>query len=57
MTKAEQPESIYETIRERAALMNRLHQQEQGTSIRIHDIANELHCTDELILESLEFAA
>ncbi|WP_215112866.1 hypothetical protein [Exiguobacterium sp. s63] len=57
MTKAEQPESIYETIRERAALMNRLHQLEQGTSIQIQDIAMELHCTDELILESLEFAA
>lgn len=57
MTKAEQPESIYETIRERAALMNRLQKQEQGTSIRIHDIATELHCTDELILESLEFVA
>ncbi|WP_214824200.1 hypothetical protein [Exiguobacterium algae] len=57
MNRAEHPDSIYELIRERATSMNRKHQQEQGTSIRIHDIAKELHCTDELILESLEFAA
>lgn len=57
MNKAEHSESIYETIRQRATSMNRKHQEEQGTSILIHDIAIELHCTDELILESLEFAA
>ncbi len=57
MNKVEHPDSIYELIRERATSMNCKHQQESGTSILIHDIAIELHCSDELVLESLEFAA
>lgn len=57
MNKVEHSDALYEMIRERATSMNRKHQQEAGTSIRIHDIATELHCSDELVLESLEFAA
>ncbi|WP_214761154.1 hypothetical protein [Exiguobacterium sp. s146] len=57
MNKVEHTDSIYQLIRERATSMNRKHQQELGTSIHIHDIAMELHCSDELVLESLEFAA
>lgn len=57
MNKVENSDSIYELIRERATSINRKHQQESGTSVHIHDIAIELHCSDELILESLEFAA
>ncbi|MCT4795075.1 MULTISPECIES: hypothetical protein [Exiguobacterium] len=57
MKTVDHSDTVYQVIRERATLLNRKHQQEEGTSIRIHDIALELHCTDELILESLEFAA
>lgn len=57
MNKVEHSHALYEVIRERATSINRKHQQEVGTSIRIHDIATELNCSDELILESLEFAA
>lgn len=57
MKKVEHTDALYEVIRDRATSLNRKHQQESGTSIRIHDIATELHCSDELVLESLEFAA
>ncbi|MCC5893234.1 hypothetical protein [Exiguobacterium sp.] len=57
MNRVDHSDTLYKVIRERATSLNRKHQQEEGTSIRIHDIAQELHCTDELVLESLEFAA
>lgn len=57
MKRVEHSEALYKEIRERATSLNRKHQLEEGTSIQIHDIALELHCTEELVLESLEFAA